>query len=285
MRKVKSKCVFCYVILLLMLLVLLLSIVACNSNILQNDSETDDAVATVEIKTTLALLKFPEKLIDNMYYEEVHEGNELHVIFYMVRQNGEWEIFRIIFGDDTIGTLMGYLETDSGEISVSYLLAQHSGDDFSEDEDWDWYYKMMDAVGVVLLSIQENNEFHENGSVKNIGSHEATFRYWKLNVPSNIHYNESEENGSYCIEFYGQIGEEIVELYTIALGHLPTGVNFGSYTVNGKSVPVMIATCDVTEYDHWTDVEKDTLYQMMDSLNDVIAQIRSSKLYSDPSIE
>ena len=281
----KSKNMFCRSMRLLMLLVLLLSTAACGGKTSQKDSEVENMAATVEMKTTFTVVKFPEKLMDYMRREEVQEGNALHDVFYMVRQNREWEIFRVIYGDENIGTHVGYLETDSGEISVSYVLSQYTGDDFAEDKDWEWYYTMMDSVGVVLSSIQENEGFREGQSGKNIGSQQVSLRYWNLTLPTNVQYAETEEKEIYRIDFYGQIDGESVNLYTIVLGDLEVGTVLGCYDMNGKIVPVMIETCDVTKYDYWADEEKSTLYQMMDSLNDVINQIMSSEFYSEPSAE
>lgn len=260
-------------------MILMLGILGCGNKI-------NEAPAGKTIKTTYGALLFPEELYGNLRHMEVVEGRIAMDVFYMVTAEGEKELYRIHYADDQVGTLMGYLTTDKGEISVSYSVCEYQDQDFANDEDRRLYHSMMDAFSVILNSIYADSRFSETKTVEPVNNSKAKLRYWNVTLPENVRYSETEENGNYAVEFYGEVSGERISLYQISLGGSETGNVLGWYNVEGVRKPVMIQTYDLTAYELWPEEGQSVIYRMMDSLNTVVQTIVADENFSEtkPSV-
>ena len=264
--------------------VLLLSLAACGSKAqepLRAPDAQNAAVATVAIETAYGTLAFPEELQDHLHHVEAIEGSIAMEVFYMTGQEGEKELFRIYFADAQAGTHVGYLTVDGLEIPVSYSICEYADEDFSAEEERQLYYSMMDAFTVVMNSIHDNPNFSQTRAVAPVGDQEAKLRYWKVTLPENVHFTETEENGNYQVTFYGEVSGERIDLYRIGLGEMESESTIGLYTVDGVQMPVVIQTYSLEAYDGWPEEERMVIYNMMASINTVIQSIVTDKNYSE----
>lgn len=239
-------------------------------------------VAVISIETAYGTLSFPEELAGSMRHMEVTENNTAMQVFYMMTATGEKELFRIFYADTQSGTHLGYLTTDTGEIPMSYTICEYADEDFADAEERKLYYNMMDAFTVVINSIYADERFSETRVVAPVGDHEVSMKYWKVTLPDNVQYTETEENGNYRADFFGEVSGERIDLYMIGLGDLEADAMIGLFTVKGEQKPVMVKTFSLEDYSTWPEEEQTVIYQMMDSVNDVIQVIAEDKNFGAP---
>ena len=268
---------------MLMLLATLLGITACatNKDPLKAPMEAKNMQKLIEIQTQYGPIQFPETLAANMRHEETTQGNVAVEVFYMITQSGEMESFRIYYGDSNMGTHMGYLETDAGEISVSYAICEYADEDFASEEDRILFHNMMTAFTVVTNSIQADARYSELRAMEQVEERTAGLRYWSITLPDNIEWVETEADGVYRVDFYGMVAAERIDLYYVGLGEMEAESLLGYFTVDGQQKPVMLGISFQDAYDNWSAEEQRIIYDMMDSVNIVIQQIVSSKNFSE----
>lgn len=277
----QSGLIKCRYICLCITAILMIGLTGCGNTRqepLRAPTENTDTLVTIE--TAYGTLSFPEELVGNIRCIEVVEGRIAMNVFYMVTAEGERELYRIHYADDQVGTLMGYLTTDDGEISVSYSVCEYLEQDFANDEERRLYHSMMDAFSVILNSICSDPRFSEFRSLPSVADQEIGLRYWNVTLPENVQYSETEENGNYAVEFYGGVSGERIRLYRISLGESETGNVLGWYNVEGVRKPVMIQTYDLTAYELWPEEDYAAVCRMMDTINNVILAITQSEQFS-----
>ena len=260
---------------------ILLSLVACGKKQEPLRAPSGEKVSAIYIETAYGPLAFPEELSSNMRHVEVTEGNTAMEVFYMVTQEGEKELFRIHFADMDVGIFMGYLTVEGAEIPVSYSVCQYEDSDFKDEEERKLYYSMMDGFSMIMNSIYEDARFSKARAVEAVGEREVKLRYWKMKLPANVQYTESEENGNYRVDFYGEVSGERIDLYMIGLGELEAETTLGNYTVNGVQMPVVVQTYDMGSYDIWPEEDRMVINEMMNSINTVIQTIVADKNYAE----
>ena len=92
---------------------------------------------------------------------------------------------------------------------------------------------------------------------------------------------ESSKNGTYEAVFSGEIVGEMVMLYRIRIGGEQIGSRLGYFEIDGVKKPISIESFTLAERESWSEDDYATAYRMMDTVNDVIAQITASKNYSE----
>lgn len=260
----------------------LLSMTACagKQEPLRAPMETSKMQKTVEVETVYGPIQFPEVLAGKMHHEEAVEDDIAVEVFYMVSSIGNLEVFRIYYADPDVGARLGYLTTDAGEISVTYAMCEYADEDFPTEEDRILFYNMMAAFTVVTDSIQKDERFSELRAVEQVNSSETKFRYWNVTLPENVKYEENEMDGIYRVDFYAIMGDMRVDLYYLGIGEMEADTVLGYFAVDGYQKPVVVGSCNMDEYDSWSDEEKLIIYNMMDSLNGVIQDVVTHKNFS-----
>lgn len=263
--------------------VVLLGMTACSGKKQEPlRAPTEAASATASIETVYGTLAFPEELFPKLRHMEVTEGAIAMEIFYMIGQEGEKELFRIHYADAQAGTHMGYLTTDGGEIPVSYSICEYSDEDFQE-EDRELYYGMMNAFSVIMNSIHDDPRFSETRKQEPVAERDVKLRYWKVTLPENVQYEESQDGDTYRVEFYGEVSGERIDLFMVGLGELEAETMLGLYTVDGVQKPVMVQTGDLSVYDIWPEEERMIINQMMEALNTVVQTIVADENFAEPT--
>ena len=233
----------------------------------------------VQIEMTLVTLDFPEALVGNIRHVGVSQDNVTMEIFYMLGKTGERELYRLVFGNINMGTHVGYLTTENGEVPVSVLFVEYA--ETFEEEDRILYGRLTDAFSTMMNSLSEDPRFSETERVMPIGFREAKLKYWTVAIPENVQFEESGQGEGYRAEFFGIADGKRVPLYALLLGNAenPDTV-LGYYTVDGKKLELSIITYDFGAYDNWTEESKAIIYNMMSSINTVIDTIVEDENYS-----
>lgn len=280
MRKNKMNGICCqHVRNILLIVTIMLLLVACGKK--QEPMRAPEDVKTVSIETSYGYLAFPEETFESLHHMEVTDGVTVMEVFYMVTQEGELELFRIYFDDENMGTPVGYLTVDGIEVPVSYSLCEYADEDFVDEETRKLYHSMMNGFSVVVNSIYEDTRFSETRAVEEIGDREVKLRHWKVTLPENVQYTETDENGNYRVDFFGIVGGERIDLYMIGLGDIEGETTLGTYTVNGVQKAIVVQTYDMGPYDIWPEEDRTVIYNMMNSINSVIQTIVEDKNYAE----
>ena len=240
-------------------------------------------VPTIAIETVYGTLAFPETLQDNLRHMEVTDGSIAMEVFYMVAAAGEKELYRIHYADAQVGTLVGYLTIDGKEIPVSSSTCEYTDEAFADEEERKLYYSMMDAFSTVMNSLYADPRFNETRAAEPVGAREIKLRHWKVTIPENVQYVEKEENGTYQVDFYGEVSGEQIRLFTIGLGNIEAETMLGMYTVDGIQKPIMVEAYSMEQYAMWPEEDQTIIYKMMESLNTIIQTIVTDKNFVEPA--
>lgn len=256
------------------------SLIACDGEKKESlRASVDDK--TVEITTQYGVLLFPEALLENIKHKEIAEEHVVMEIFSMFCNAGEREVFRIYYGDPNMGAFLGYLNTKEKEIPVTYTLTEYTDGAFDE-EDHILYCNIMNSFGVVLNSIFDDERFSEKRQTELIAEREVNLRYWTVTLPENVECEETAENEPYSVNFYGQVSGERVKLYTISLGLQGDESRLGWFTIDCVQQPVTIETYyESGNYEAWPEEDRMVVFEMMDTINNVISVITEDKNFSE----
>lgn len=267
---------------MLTLLSMLMSTTACVTpkDPLKIPIEEENMKETMGIETYYGSIRFPEVLANHMRHTETLDNNVALEVFYMTSEHGEREVFRIYFGAPDMGEHLGYLTIDGKEISVTFALCDYSEDDFSNENDQILFSNMMAAFTVVTNSIMNDSRFSELKAIEQIDVQAVELRYWTVTLPENIHVEESADDNLYRADFYGIFGGENILLYSFQLGDQLLASVLGTYMVDDTAKPVSLEVSEFTQRDNWSEEDQIRLYNMMDTINDVIQAIMSNSEFS-----
>ena len=265
----------------ILMIALVIALTACSGEKQVPLTDVTYNVPTVSVDTMHGKLAFPEALAENMCHKEVTEGSISIEIFYMVLPRGEFELYRVYFGDASVGIPLGYLTIDEREVPVTYAINDYTEEDFPDEEEIALYYNMMDGFSVVLQSIYEDVRFSENKALEPAVMEEVKLRYWNVVLPKNVLFEETVEDGNYRVDFYGEVSGERIDLYYIGIGEMQADTNLGFYTVDGVKKPVMVKSYSMAEYETWEEENRLVIYQMMESLNNVVQVIVNDENFSE----
>ena len=265
----------------MLLMAFVITLAACGGEKKSPLTDATYTVPTISVDTVHGKLAFPEALAENMRHQEVTEGSVSMEIFYMVLPRGEFEVYRVYFGDASVGIPLGYLVIDEREIPVTYAINDYTEEDFPDKEEIDLYYSMMDGFSVVLQSIYKDTRFSENKAIEPVAVEEVKLRYWDVVLPGNVMFEETMEGGNYRVDFYGEVSGERIDLYYIGLGEMQADTKLGMYIVDGVQKPVMVKSYSMAEYESWEKENKLVIYQMMESLNTVVQVIVADENFSE----
>lgn len=234
----------------------------------------------IEIQTKYCVLQYPALGSDYLSYREVTEGSVSMVIFSMVSEEAETELFRVYFGNPEVGNVVGKLTADGDDVPVSYTVCSYNMEDFPDEQTQDRYLTIMDGLNVVLRSI-ENTEGYTDVENSVIAQNQiAKLEYWDVELPVNMCWEEQREGELYRVLFYGNFNGERVDLFAFALGEPAYDSIIGNYQVNGKQEILSLHSFELPATQNWTEKAVDDLYAMLDGVNGVLHVIMESDAFS-----
>ena len=266
---------------LLLLLSMLLMLTACaqDSPPGPGDSpgQATQAIEDLTLETKYGPLPFPGRFADSLRHLEVVQDKVAMEVFYLVTGNQEMELARIYFGDDTSGTPVGYLTVGPEELPVSYSICTYNEGDFPDEQTKAIYGGMMDAFSELMNVIYADNRF---STTRTLSTNQTKMTYWTVDLPEEILWEETEENGIYRADFYATVRGEAMLLYSITLGDDQAPTILGALTVEGESRPVGIVSHFTQPEADWTEQERNDLYSRMETIDLVIRAITESENFS-----
>lgn len=235
----------------------------------------------VTIQTQYLSLSYPETYADVLLHQEVTADAVTMEIFSMKADNRTLELFRIFFGDETVGSIAGYLSVDGQEIPVTYTICQYNDEEFTDEETRAQYYETMNCLNDIMGTLEADDCFQTEKKEHPVENTETVLTYWTVTLPETMEYEEFEENGLYKVACYGNVAGERIALYTIYIGDPGAETVLGTYDVNGEAKKLSVESYEIIPAESWTDEEQASAYAMMATVNDVIQTIMSSENFSE----
>ena len=229
------------------------------------------------LTTRYGELPFPLEYAQYLQHREVVQEPVAMEIFSLVNQDREMELYRIYFGDDTVGPLLGYLTVAAEELPVTYTVCIYNEEDFPDGETRAIYGNLMDGFSTLLNAISGDSRFRTERSAPKIQYADGEMRYWTVSLPTDVEWVETEENGIYRVDFYGTIRDQRNLLYTITLGDAAAPTLLGSLLVDGVAQPVGVQSHFTQPNGDWTPEEISNAYRQMETIDLVIQAITGSQ--------
>ena len=237
-------------------------------------TENTEPAQLIIIDTAVCPLEFPGEFIDYMSHAEVVDDGTVVEFFYMVKEQLQVELFRIVFSTEPSEYDIGLIKAEEGNLYISVSASNLDDLAFDDEQSRDLYHNLMACVDVVLDSIRADARFSKKNEV-NINIVDTKLDYWDVALPENMSWEESHENGSYLVTFYGQVNGQKYKLYAAAMGETRLASVLGSY----QSKPVSVESYDLPDTDGWDEAAVTELYTMMSTINDLIQTIMSDEAF------
>ena len=243
----------------------------------EGDAVDSDKYTVLE--TNYCDLLFHKQYEDMICHVESSDNGSAVEVFYMISGEREVELFRVYFGPDEVGDLIGTLCAPSGEISVSVTACVYTLEDFADENEYILYHELMEELNTVINSIRSSEGFREKDENQQpiIEKGNVQLKYWTLVLPESMSWEETETAGLYLVDFYATVLGEQIKMYTIYMGEAEANTMLGYFKVGSENRPIWVKVYDIQAKDTWTDEETAGAYTMMESINDVIHSIMDNE--------
>ena len=241
---------------------------------------TEQVLDNMIIKTHYMDLLIPRVYMEGVKHSEVLQDKVAMEIFTLISGETQIELFRLYFGDEARGTLAGYLDVEGVLVPVTFEVTEYDGV-FPNEQIKEHYFQVMNGFNAVLDCVYGNKAFSETKNNDLVGSDDANMRYWTVELPENISWEEIVGDTLYRVNFYGVLHNERILLYSIGFGEMDADYSIGTFLVDGEERIINVRISELPVTDEWTDEEISTGYRMLETVNDVIDAIMSSENFSE----
>ena len=233
-----------------------------------------------EFETPYCTLLFPSQSASYLTHSQTPTDNGSDEAFSMELDGKQVELFRICFGDATGEELLGVLETEQGEVPVTYTTRIFTETEFPDAESWNVYRQLMDGFSTMLNTIAEDPRFRQEQNPVTSEVQNVQLRHWAVDLPAGILVEETDADGIYRALFRGTVAGAALDLYAVTVGDTAAQAPVGTYTVNGAALPVAVDIFSSTPAADWTDEDTAFFYTMMDSINAVLQTIMADPAFT-----
>ena len=243
----------------------------------EGQSQESAESGTITLETSHGTVQIDAAFADILRYEEKKSGGRITERYTLVLGGTEKEVFRIGFGDETQGDLIGYLS----DTPVTVLVTPYGEADFQSAEDLQTYQRVMDLLNPILESIYGSGDFVKDVTPETepAQTQQAVLTYWTVELPMDMRWEESTADGQYKADFYGTVNGEEYLLYTITLGG-EVANPLGAYMVEDTAMVLGVVLHNASsQMTHTEDGTMEAYGTMMDTVNDVLQVIESSEGY------
>lgn len=211
-------------------------------------------------------------------HEQEADGDLVAEKYYMMLSGEKKLLYQVDFGKEKEGNWLGLLELDTVEVPVSYTIYAIPDEELAvmNETERQHYSELMSGLGTVLDSIMNDSRFRADKPLSTGEKKSVNLTYWSLELPSDMSWTETEENGEYQSIFYGKVKDEQVPLYNVRIGEVEAQTVLGQYRVNGTEKKVSVESFDLPQREDWTEEDYSTAYRMMSTINDLIQVIDAS---------
>ena len=223
----------------------------------------------------------PSKCMEFLKYENEVNNTVVSDMFYMLLDGQEVPVFRFDFGDKNLGDWLGQLTVGEEKIAVVYTVFMVSDEELAGTEGaHEIYYMIMDVFTNMMNDIEENVNFSTEHPLAVGDDTNMAMTYWTVVLPDTMRVSETTENGNYEAMFAAEVAGERVQLYRVCVGKKQAESFLGYFEIDGVKQPVSVEAFELAERANWSEDDYAAAYRMMDTINNVIEVIMSSKQFS-----
>lgn len=250
------------------------------------EAPTELPAVTVAAKTMASnvYIEFahPTENADDFVHEQEISGDVISEKYYMMVAGEKKLLYSIDFGKGKEGNWLGLLELDTGEAPVTYTIYAVPDEELMamSETERQHYSELMSGLGLVLDSISSDSRFRAEKPLEVGETKASSLTYWTVELPGNMTWTETEEDGEYQAIFYGAVQGEQVPLYTVRIGDIEAQSVLGKYRVNGQEKTLSVESFDLAQNEGWSDDDYSAAYRMMSTINDVIQAIMTSEAFA-----
>lgn len=219
--------------------------------------------------------------------QEKHE-DRITEVFVLKNDKVDMSLFCINFGDRESGDWLGQLNIDGIGVPVTYILFSPEAEELQklDEKGLAAYDAMRTSFSDLLNTIVTDSRFvMEEEQDDLVMGQQREMTYWSVALPEVITFEEISEDDFYQANFFGEVKNEQIMLYSVRIGDDSLFSELGLFEIDGVKRVVSVETYSLKEQDDWEQSEFERAYRMMDTINDVIHQIMASEHYSESSAE
>lgn len=222
-------------------------------------------------------LQIPGEYAENFAHSQKVHFTPVTEVFSVRVGDEEIPLYRIDFGNEAVGEWLGVIQTEEGDIPVTYTLYSLSEEKIAamDAEDLDAYYAGMENFNLVMDAIHADPRFAAQAASGVGENRELALEHWTLMLPEKITCEETSDGGVYTAAFYGRIRGEKTGLYTVTIGGDAANA-VGAYEDKPLSVEIHEPGLNV----FWTEVDYETAYQMLETVNTVMDAITADENFN-----
>lgn len=225
-------------------------------------------------------VELPRIHMSRMSHQKVTEDSVVMEIFSMDAGEEAVELFRIFFGDEARGNLIGYLRTQSGEVPVTMTVCEYPDDFFPDEDSRLAYYDLMDCLNRIVQTLEADPRFHNAEKVP-VEKTEAQVIDWKFSIPAAISWEQTVADGACRVDFFTHLMDRRIDLYRFAIGGEPLQTVLGTYLFAGEQQILSVESCPLPSTEGWPEETVTEFYRMMESINDVIRTLMSHEGFAE----
>ena len=268
---------------ILFLLMTVLLVTGCSEQVKeQQPVETSSIVSQQEDGALQLVLQFPEELAECVIREKSTYGLAVTETFYLKNGEDAIPLFRIDVGDQSLGDWLGTLQTENGNIPVTYTVFEISEDDMAAlgENAEVLYADLMNGFNLMLEQIFNDPSFTSEKAIEVGESQGMAMRYWTVDLPDDMWVEENMVEGNYEAVFYCSILGEHVAIYKVCIGEVTAETELGLFDVEGVKKTVSVGSFDIPENPNWSSEDYSMAYRLMETINLVIETIMQSEHFS-----
>lgn len=228
-------------------------------------------------------IQIPAKYAEMVEHTEDRFQNRITDVFVMKTAEADISLYSISFGDRESGDWLGQLNIDGIGVPVTYTMFQLDEESLEklDEKGVEAYEALRESFSELLNTVTADPRMMKDEAPENVVlGQEVEMTYWKVILPEAVQFEETNRDGVYQADFYGEILENQVMLYSVRIGGDSLQTELGLFEVGGEKKTVSVESTTLSDQNNWTQKEYETVYRMMDTINDVINAIMSSKQFS-----
>ena len=250
-----------------------------NTNLLKSDK-------IVEMEYGFSI-QIPAQYVDMVEHTQEQYGDRVTEVFVLKEGEAEISLFCIDFGDRQSGDWLGLLNIDGVNVPITYTIFLPDEEEMSKfgEKGLEAYDAMRESFSNLLNTITADPRFMmeevQAEQEKLVIGKLVEMTYWSVNLPEAIKFEETNQDGVYQADFFGEVAGEQILLYSVRIGGDSLQSELSLFEIDGVKKIVSVESNSLSDRNDWSQSEFETAFRMMDTINEVIEQIMSSEHYSE----
>lgn len=226
-------------------------------------------------------LEMPVEYADNFQHAQKVHFTPVTEVFSMTIDDKEIPLYRIDFGNESIGEWLGVIRMEEYDVPVTYTLYPLSEEEVAamDAEALDSYYASMENFNFVVEAIHADPRFVDRDFTAVGENRELELEHWTVMLPDGITCDETHADGVYTATFFGRIHGDKTALYTVMIGG-DAADPVGMYNLSGEEKAVSLEIHQPEMNVFWSEADYEAAYQMLETVNAVMDAIMADENFN-----